>query len=584
MSCGISHLGEYWYDTPYWFNMVSWPDGGVFAPGPPKHLGYRPTSQKIFNGEIFQPSKPLKKGTVLEAVSRSFDLKNGNVYDPLVWNKSAEEVIRAAMELARNSPQYLLASQVTEVKPLKVTFQLALYRIDLEKRTDAELEAFYHGAAGGQGLGYWADMDKVYKDVTALLHCLPVAKYLDAADLCLDASDYKFRVTLTQPGGKPVNLSQTLYYRLLRCIPTEKWLYWPYRDKGQVAETIFQEVSQVWHTQSPRTVLDLISRYPVIRQAYIEMGTVQALSKAISSPNVRASQEQYEAMTATSPAKALGLSKPAFKMLSQLCASKRWGPCTWLIRPVQDLAKRNIQLAESFLSSVTTYLQDLPEFKEEKVEVAQVILLAVDAVLAYGGPKGKDYDVDKFLSYVFHDARIYQGITSPSEAAELLLDYYKSMTILKEYTGHGKISWFPRSLKLAHDVAAMNAGPVLQQHLREEFIKKFSEKVNDPFYKDLEYADKDFCVIAPKTPEDVVDEGARQNHCVGVYTSDIADGKTRIYFMRRTETPDEPELTLQVSRDNRLIQYRGNCNRAASKEEVAWLIKWCKKKGLIIAR
>lgn len=576
MSCGISHLGKYWYDTPYWFNMASWPDGGVFAPGPPKHLGHRPTSQEIFNGEIFQPSKPLKKGTILEAANHSFDLKDGDVYDPLVWNKPVEEVIQAAMERARNSPQYLMASRVIDTTPLKVTFQLALYRIDLKRFTDAELKKFYRGVTEEQGQHLTSIERK-------LLHCLPVAKYLDTADLCLDASDYKFRVTLTQPGGEPVNLSQTVYHRILRCIPTEKRLGRPGRDKDH-PKTIFWDVGQVRNTRSPRTILDLISRYPVIRQAYMETGTVLALSKVIMPPNVQASQEQYEAMTAASPAKALGLSKPAFKTLSQLCVSKRWGPCTWLVRPVQDLAKRNVQVAESFLSSVTAFLQDLPESKQERDEVPETIPLAAEAVLAYGGPKGKDYDVDKFLAYVFHDARIYQGITAPSEAAKLLLDYYKSVAILKKYTGRGKIDWFPRSLKLAHDVAAMNAGPVFQQHLREEFIKKFSEKVNDPFYKDLEYADKDFCVIAPKTPEDVIDEGTRQNHCVGVYTTDIADGLTRIYFMRRAETPDEPELTLQVSKENRLIQYRGNCNRAASKEEMAWLIKWCKKNRLSIAK
>lgn len=191
----------------------------------------------------------------------------------------------------------------------------------------------------------------------------------------------------------------------------------------------------------------------------------------------------------------------------------------------------------------------------------------------YGGPSGKDYNFRRLLVYLSEDVYIYQGISSAFEAATLLRDYYHCMSQM----GIKINDWFPKSLKLAHDMAVKNHSVVIS----EQRQKRFAEVVKDPAYQNLTYADKDWVVLAPTESKDLVTEGRRQSHCVGSYVDYVVNKQKFILFMRQADNPETPVITLDVDpKEHSLVQYRGFANRSPDEDEMKFIKKWAKEKGL----
>jgi len=74
--------------------------------------------------------------------------------------------------------------------------------------------------------------------------------------------------------------------------------------------------------------------------------------------------------------------------------------------------------------------------------------------------------------------------------------------------------------------------------------------------------------------EELITEGKVLNHCVAGYAEDHAEGKTTIFFIRKTEHPDVPFYTLEFQK-GKVAQNRGkrNCERteAVREFENRWL-------------
>lgn len=66
--------------------------------------------------------------------------------------------------------------------------------------------------------------------------------------------------------------------------------------------------------------------------------------------------------------------------------------------------------------------------------------------------------------------------------------------------------------------------------------------------KDLEYVDKDsgLEIIAPKSVEDLQNEGLVLNHCVSSFVQPIIDNVTNVMFIRRSDMKDKPYFTLEL--------------------------------------
>jgi hypothetical protein len=76
----------------------------------------------------------------------------------------------------------------------------------------------------------------------------------------------------------------------------------------------------------------------------------------------------------------------------------------------------------------------------------------------------------------------------------------------------------------------------------------------------LEYVDKNgLMVVAMKSIKDIVDEGAKMNHCVGGigYIENMAEGRSFIFSIRKTEAPEVPVGTIEYRFDRGVVQCRG---------------------------
>lgn len=189
----------------------------------------------------------------------------------------------------------------------------------------------------------------------------------------------------------------------------------------------------------------------------------------------------------------------------------------------------------------------------------------------------KTAERERLMQYLTHDVAVYQGIERPSEAWQILKDYRK---MCKDMDIAPKLC--PKSLKLQHDMAKRNYRLCLDEIER----KKFAEAVAGDDYKRLNWTSSNgnWTVVIPNEPNDMVEEGRRQSHCVTSYISDVISGRFRVCFLRKTKEPDKPVLTLTVDNDDCCLYYKGFDNREATEEEKNVLTEWTRSRKLSISQ
>ena len=129
----------------------------------------------------------------------------------------------------------------------------------------------------------------------------------------------------------------------------------------------------------------------------------------------------------------------------------------------------------------------------------------------------------------------------------------------------------PHSLKRAHDWATVER-KVQEKQAYEELVAA----VYDSLHTLTEWSDGVFQIIMPRSAREIVEEGIRQNHCVGRYVERVATGESVILFLRRVEDPEKNFYTVEIKKDMRrchIVQARGERNIAATDEVNAF----CKK-------
>lgn len=159
--------------------------------------------------------------------------------------------------------------------------------------------------------------------------------------------------------------------------------------------------------------------------------------------------------------------------------------------------------------------------------------------------------------------------------SNLYLDYLRMCKNAKRFSG----GLYPKDLKYEHDVMISYTN-----QLREAKNNiQFKEQVDSPEYKSLLYEGSEYCILAPRVANDLVNESYCLHHCVRSYISDVATGHTRIYFLRKRNSKATPFVTIEVKNDE-ICQARGIYNRLISATELAFINEWCEEKGISISR
>lgn len=79
-----------------------------------------------------------------------------------------------------------------------------------------------------------------------------------------------------------------------------------------------------------------------------------------------------------------------------------------------------------------------------------------------------------------------------------------------------------------------------------------------------------FDVVFPKSVSEIKKEGVVLRHMVAEFIPGVLEGKYVIAFLRRTDDPKTPLLTLML-KDGKVLQAAGLDNRKPTKEEQEFL-------------
>ena len=94
---------------------------------------------------------------------------------------------------------------------------------------------------------------------------------------------------------------------------------------------------------------------------------------------------------------------------------------------------------------------------------------------------------------------------------------------------------------------------------RKEFYEQFLNIANK--YISLQKENEDYCVIIAKSPAELIQEGKILHHCVGGmgYDQKFAREETLIFFIRLSETPEVPLVTVEYSlKSHKVLQCYGD--------------------------
>lgn len=91
--------------------------------------------------------------------------------------------------------------------------------------------------------------------------------------------------------------------------------------------------------------------------------------------------------------------------------------------------------------------------------------------------------------------------------------------------------------------------------------------------------EKKFKIITPESGDDLIREGRILSHCVASYFRRVMNNQSKIYFMRKVETPKMPFVTIEVC-GNKIHQVSGKSNRRPSDTEQKFIKEWAIEKKL----
>lgn len=131
---------------------------------------------------------------------------------------------------------------------------------------------------------------------------------------------------------------------------------------------------------------------------------------------------------------------------------------------------------------------------------------------------------------------------------------------------------YPKNFGQAHDTV-MEQYEEAKDSIKVEAFKTAEASITgmtEPFVLG------DLMIRPAASPAELQKESEVLNHCVRTYVDRVASGKTSILFIRKVEEPDKPWFTLELDCSGRVVQCRGDHNRAYPEEVGVFIDKWMK--------
>lgn len=137
---------------------------------------------------------------------------------------------------------------------------------------------------------------------------------------------------------------------------------------------------------------------------------------------------------------------------------------------------------------------------------------------------------------------------------------------------------FPKKLQDSHDEAAKEVTR-RREEARKDQLRREERKVKkllQEYQKLFPWSEGEYCVVVPKDLFEIKEEGHALHHCVGTYTSRVANEQSIILFVRRNEQMEKPFYTMEVQK-GKIIQCRGYSNHNMTEEVKAFVDQYAKK-------
>lgn len=120
---------------------------------------------------------------------------------------------------------------------------------------------------------------------------------------------------------------------------------------------------------------------------------------------------------------------------------------------------------------------------------------------------------------------------------------------------------FPRDFAAKHDELTAIELMLEQENkdkVRRSLIKEFKARMKER--EKLCFSYGGLMLRQPGSMKEIATEGAKLSHCVAGYADRHASGVLTIMFLRRSDSPDTPYYTMEVSNDLEIVQCRGYKN------------------------
>lgn len=157
---------------------------------------------------------------------------------------------------------------------------------------------------------------------------------------------------------------------------------------------------------------------------------------------------------------------------------------------------------------------------------------------------------------------IFYEQNSLSNYLKCVIDYVE----MKHVLGLEIETKLPKNIIELHDSLSSLIEDVKEQEIKERFIAKAKENkvLADSF--NLVRKDKTYVVVSPKESNDLITEGQNMHHCVGSYIERLANGYSKIFFIRREDSKESSLVTLELDNKNNYVQAKAKFNAEVPKD------------------
>lgn len=144
------------------------------------------------------------------------------------------------------------------------------------------------------------------------------------------------------------------------------------------------------------------------------------------------------------------------------------------------------------------------------------------------------------------------------------------------YSLENSVYLYPRDLRAAHDKMVAESNEKEQEKRLEETAGRFPliRKQYRRLRKKYFYEDEEYCIRPARSAEEIVLEGRFLHHCVGGdnYLRRHNDGERFILMLRSRKEPDIPYITVEIDREDCILQWYGANDKKPDKERMqSWI-------------